>query len=125
MAFTANDFISLADVYCAYRKAKVDMFYERDHVTAQDFVEYEEQLNEKIAGLHRRLISGEPDWMKDPSVLGTFSYVPKSIDQTEQGMPQDRFIDSDPDAEWRRLCKESRPEAQFRIVGRHSVDLHV
>lgn len=33
MGWEGSGFISMVDLYIAYRKAKVDMYYERDHVT--------------------------------------------------------------------------------------------
>jgi hypothetical protein len=66
----SGDFISLDDLYVAYRKAKVDAFYERDHVTALDFAYYERYLKHNLKLLLQRLSSPFPEWFKDPDFVG-------------------------------------------------------
>lgn len=39
-------FISLGDLYVAYRKAKVEAYYENTHFHALAFTEYEQNLHE-------------------------------------------------------------------------------
>jgi hypothetical protein len=57
--------ITCSDLYVAYRKAKVDMFYERDHVTAIQFCESEEKLVDRLTALPNRLICE----LLDPSLV--------------------------------------------------------
>jgi hypothetical protein len=81
MAWMSSGFVTLCDLYVAYRKAKVDMFYERDHATAFAFAEFEENLGENLQSLFEILSASEPIWQVSPSFVGTYSYVPKSLDR--------------------------------------------
>lgn len=127
MGWASASFISEADLYVAYRKAKVDMYYERDHVTAIAFCNYEEQLDEKLKSLHTVLSSPGPTWMHDLEFVGRYGYVPKSLDPCDPNCKPDpaSFIHSDPDAAWRVLSQRCPHKAKFRLIGRHTVAFHV
>jgi len=128
MSWKRSDFISVKDLYIAYRKAKVDMFYEREHVTAQAFAEYEEDLAKNIADLFALLNSDDPQWPSDPSFVGGYTYIPKSVDikKSEDSLDRAvRFVSSNPDVNWRQQCGKEKPEAKFRLVGRHPVQFHI
>ena len=43
--------VSLGDLYIAYRKAKVEAYYENTHVQALAFTEYEQDLAQNLARL--------------------------------------------------------------------------
>lgn len=45
-------FISLGDLYVAYRKAKVEAYYENTHFQALAFTEYEQNLHRNLERLH-------------------------------------------------------------------------
>ncbi|HEY9229903.1 MAG TPA: RNA-directed DNA polymerase [Gemmatimonadaceae bacterium] len=132
----SSDYIQPLDLYLAYRKAKVNMFYERQHVTAEAFVAYEEDLVANIDRLRSRLLGGSAPWYKDRSIVGTYSYIPKELNwQTPvpRGRSSDRrladelsrSVISDPDLDWSRKVIEHKPTANFRLVGQHPVDLHI
>jgi hypothetical protein len=133
MSWTEKGFITLADLYVAYRKAKVDMFYERDHQTAMAFCAYEERLNENLASLHAMLSLTEPTWHRDIKFVGSYAYVPKALTPYRNspmsgidGETSDRrFVSSDADRAWQTLSKRTPYKADFRIVGRHPVSFHV
>lgn len=129
----SEDFITSSDLYIAYRKAKVDMFYERDHVTAVEFCIYEEQLDANLNALLSLLHSAKPNWQEDVEFVGHYGYVPKSLDPISnvkcvnqtQGSVDTHFVTSDPDESWKYLAERKKHEAKFRIIGRHPIAFHV
>lgn len=139
MAWDTNAFLTIEDLYLAYRKAKVDMYYERDHATAFSFVEFEESLDENLANLFAELNASQPSWQNSDQFVGGYGYVPKSLDPTKQDpnsekdadtnsaseWPQSAFVVSDPDSAWAYANRHSKHAASFRIVGRHPVAFHV
>lgn len=126
MAWTKDDFISLDDLYVAYRKAKVDAFYERNHISAVDFANFEKNLPRNLATLLAKVNAISPNWMIDLRLIGSFKYIPKSI-EAPSGMQQGRgsTVNSNPDQLWKLQCTPDKAEAKFRLVGRHSVEFHI
>lgn len=128
MAWENLTFIALNDLYVAYRKAKVDMFYERDHATAIAFADYEEKLDDYLQALLAELNSPQPNWQSSSDFVGTYGFLPKALDfGKDRKEPPLQFVTSLPDASWRIESESSnkRPTAKFRIVGRHPVHFHV
>ena len=136
--------IELADLYIAYRKAKADLFYERDHVGILDFVRYELDLDTNLKRLYLLLTSHGSNWFEDPSVVGGYSYItkkielPKPISARHEPQVGDGLVavQSDPDREWSsRLTQaisnepggafENGPKVSLRLVGNHPVDFRV
>lgn len=134
----------LADLYIAYRKAKADLFYERDHVGILDFVEYEWHLDDNLNRLHQRLISQSSNWFEDPSLVGGYSYIPKKIElpkgnSVRQGQQLGEglvAVQSDLDREWSARLDQAAlndpgnpaqgcPQVSLRLVGKHPVDFRV
>lgn len=127
MEWENDSFISEADLYIAYRKAKVDMYYERDHVTAVKFSDYEEQLDANLKYLLAQLNSHDPTWMQDLDFVGEYSYVPKSLEPADpkQDYKPPSFIHSDQDAAWQSLAHHCQHQAKFRLIGLHPIAFHV
>src|ERR1041385_1745978 len=124
MPFNDPEFIDLESLYIAYRKAKVDAFYERDHVTAVAFSEFENNLRQNLTRLLERLTAPKSDWMFDLSFVGSYTYIPKEIRPKTSDLKSQtaKLIDSDPDSAWRKSCGRAGAKAEFRIVGRHPVE---
>jgi hypothetical protein len=137
MGWINKTFIDIDDLYVAYRKAKVDAFYERDHVTAQSFALFEEGLNDNLRSLYDRIHEEQPTWPSDLTVVGTYSYIPKSVAppghySSVPSRPKGvQFISSDSDDKWRHECAvqstdgDKYANAEFRLVGRHRVYFHI
>lgn len=133
MTWENESFVTMADLYVAYRKSKVDMFYERDHVTAVDFCEYEENLASNLKSLFAHLQAPEPIWQKDLKFVGGYGYVPKSLDAVPSTVDSSdlpkrddvRFVNSSPDAAWKSVAEQTPHVPKFRIVGCHPVAFHV
>lgn len=125
----SNKFISLADLYLAYRKAKAEAFYDRMHPSALAFAEFEQNLRFNLESLYKKLISNGDTWKDDLPFLGSHLYVPKSVDQSRWATTQDvHFIDVDPIANWKRRFEQSknkRLDAKLRLIIKPSVAYHI
>lgn len=120
--------VSLVDLYVAYRKAKVEAYYENTHVQALAFAEYEQNLASNLERLHQSLLDRMETWPSDPAFLGNYAYLPKSIDASAWIDPNaGHFSTVDPIADWRRRFEQAgqRAEAKLRLIIRPSVDLQV
>ncbi len=96
-----NDFISLADIYVAYRKAKSDAFYDGLHPNELAFTKYENNLKKNLNNLFKSINSNKPIWHTDIETIGSFLYVPKSIDQsTWSDNTSIHYRAIDPIADW-------------------------
>lgn len=86
MAFS-KDFITLKDLFVAYRKVKVDLFYEHLDVTGQKFLTFESNLNSNLLALLNKINDENPLWPKDIDFLGGYSYAFKGI-RKQKSKPQ-------------------------------------
>jgi predicted amidohydrolase len=129
MSWQSKRFITLVDLYQAYRKAKANQFYERDYPSALAFYQFEEDLDANLRGLLAILNSARPSWPQSAGFVGSFSYVPKSLKpvspRSDGGQTSDQFIASNADSAWANSNRASVHEASFRIVGVHPVEMHV
>ncbi len=130
MSWKDPSFITLADLYLAYRKSKVDVYYEKVNIAGVPFCEYEVNLDRNLRSLLKRLNSNNPSWMTDDNFVGSHSFIPKSIDPDPIILPETtrpHFFTSDADKRWDVWClgREEKPKANFRVVGRHPVDFHI
>lgn len=114
---------SMTNLVTAYRKAKVDLFYSSDP-RRLDLVTYEENLAANLARLLERITGDGEDWVSDPIFLGGFTFAPKALSE-----PQDdrKSFWSIPTESWRSLSEQSErvPVAEFRLMSRCSIDMHV
>ncbi len=129
------------DMYHAYRKAKVDTFYERSQVCALDFVKFEENLSHNLEILrgrltgnfahHSPLLTQPLAWHDDHSFIGRYAFIPKGLKRTDTSKTatntQEPVVFSDPWDEWksRTDCDEQQYEASFRPVAQMNVEMHI
>ncbi len=127
MGWTNAGFITLEDLYLAYRKAKVDSFYERDQYHSSAFSHFEDSLESNLRGLLALLNAPTPTWMLGLEFVGGYSYLPKAVEPVTIGVtrPGTTFIHADADAAWRALAAAVPHRARFRLVGEHPVPFHV
>lgn len=139
MGWSDPEYITREDLGIAYRKAKVDLYYERGHANLLALLKYEEALGDNLRRLHKRLNSDElEEWMTGDSFVGNWSVIAKNLDAKLSEVKSTPWRPSDPDAAWsahvRSLGRESdspargkevRPVADFRLVGVHPIDMHV
>lgn len=116
-------FITLADLYRAYRKAKADAFFEGMHFDALSYLNYEKSLDKNLKLLLGRLRTGS--WISDPRFIGGFSYAPKSLAEGEgwntTGM---HFSTLNHHEDWENAfvrSKAVRATADFRLIMRPTV----
>lgn len=119
----------MEDMYDAYRKAKVDVFYERSQPMALEFCEYERALHSNLIELRAKLTSQDNLWFRDVDFLGTYGFIPKSLTiPPPEKSNQPHFSQSDPEDSWKdilRRCKSDKPSVEFRPVAHFSVDMYV
>lgn len=119
------DELSLTDLFYAFRKAKVDCFYESSIRVSEKFIEYEQNLPENLTNLLASLHAGEvskilSEGMNDPIIF------PKRLNitpETEKNVERHAFF-SDADRTFKRISRKNlTPE--FRLIGDFSVEAHV
>ncbi len=121
-----KEYLTIADIYLAYKKAKADAFYENTHFHAIDFSIYEENLSENLRALHSKLTSRSPDWFDSPTFIGGYSYLPKSInpfDLNDRG----HYRAIDPVEDWRQRYEKvkKKVDAKYRLVINATIDYQV
>jgi len=120
---------SKAQLYDAYRKAKVDVFFEKTQPLTLTFCRYEDDLDGNLNRLREKLNAATPDWFSDVSFIGTFGFIPKALRPPKQ--PSDggpHFGLSDPEDAWHFLLKtlpKDNLAAEFRPVAHFSVDMYI
>lgn len=122
----AGDFITISDLYKAYRKAKSDAFFDKTHFSSIAFSAYEQRLEQNLARLLERLVGSE--WFQDINFIGGYSYLPKSIDSPSTSENREiQFATLDPVKDWGNICRQSKVKvkASFRLVMRPTVDYQV
>lgn len=125
--------LSLTELFFAYRKAKVDCFYESSIRVAEKFIEYEQALPEKLEALLVRLQAGEAAAILtegiDPPII-----FPKrlSFDADEQasatqgvGASAAHSYFSDAERAFRRAADQRVLVPEFRLIGDFSVEAHI
>ncbi len=128
MAWSNSKYVTLADLFVAYRKAKVDAFYERTQPSALAFARYEADLPKRLDRLLGLINDPEPRWFLSERFLGRFRYVPKSVDAPAALATNEvHFHTCDAIEDWERACAKAGKlfEASFRLVINPSIDFHV
>ena len=123
-----RDFITIGDVYVAYRKAKFEAYHENTHFHALAFTKYEQQLHLNLTYLHNKLLEKDFLWATDLGFIGDHAYLPKSINsRTWEDATDGHFRALDPLLDWEQRFNESkkRAEAKLRLVIRPTVDFQI
>lgn len=119
--------VSTTDLAIAWRKAKVDLYYSTNPPLFE-MADYEDNLLENLEHLCDRINGDDEDWVVDSEFLGSWILVPKSINpaDNEASKPDSGLIFASPDDEWTRMIEgDYKPTAEFRLMARCSMDLHV
>jgi len=113
-------FITLSDVYLAYKKAKVEAFYDRSHPSCLRFTKFEQNLRANIECIFNILNNGQVAWWTESELIGEYLYIPKSIDDRKwDGNDNVHYRSVDPDVDWVQRFKQSdsqRLEAKYRLI---------
>lgn len=118
MSRYSKRFISLADLYLAYRKAKAEAFFETTHHHALAFVEYEQNLQENLERLLRKLRDKDSTWAHRVAQIGSYIDAPKSVGEFKD-RDEVHFHALDPLEDWQRRYNKSghvRAKASFRLM---------
>jgi len=114
-----ESFITMEDVYIAYRKAKQDAFYDSFYPNSVLFSQFETQLKTNLTKLHRSIVSDE-NWFQILENIGSFLYVPKSIDDNAWTNNNPVYFRSvNPNIDWKQRFKENRNkklDAKYRLI---------
>ncbi|MBA4608424.1 hypothetical protein H1W00_08045 [Aeromicrobium sp. Marseille-Q0843] len=114
----------LRDLVTAYRKAKVDLYYD-DNPRRLELVQYEEDLAQNLHRLREQLAGDDESWVRCRDFTGGFTFVPKSLREPESVR---RSFWSVPAKSWRGHWdgnEDNRPTAEFRLMATCSIDFHV
>ena len=121
----SSDFVNIADLYVAYRKAKSEAFYDGMHPNALAFADYEAGLKRNLECTYRLLNKRSPNWFQDLSTIG--GYVQKSVDEDKwNGVDDVHFRAVDPIKDWSQCFSASggkRLEASYRLTITPTIDL--
>jgi predicted amidohydrolase len=124
-----KSYLVLADLYLAYRKAKYDAFFEKSQTNTLKFSAYEVNLEKNLQSLHERLTESEPDWFVDLDLIGSYTYLPKDVDETAWNKEQHQHFSAvDPSRDWLRRFQEAGQKpapASFRLVISATVNMQV
>jgi hypothetical protein len=127
--FLDADFITIADIYLAYRKAKSEAFYDSFHPNAQSYAAFESNLQINIESLHSKILNNEQKWWEDIISLGDYLYVPKSIDDAKWASKQKvHYRSVDPNLDWEQRFKdnkEKRIKANYRLIIHPTVEYQI
>lgn len=125
--------LSLTDLFFAFRKAKVDCFYETSIRVAERFIDYEQALPDNLAALLTRLQAGEAgvvlaDGIEQPIIF------PKRLHFTpDEQAPDNQGADasaahaffSDAERAFARATSQRRLVPEFRLIGDFKVEAHI
>ncbi|HEK2789120.1 TPA: hypothetical protein SMT85_000549 [Proteus mirabilis] len=125
----SKDYITVADVYLAYRKAKAEAFFDSFHPNAISFSEFEKDINKNILKLHSIIINGGSKWWEDTSFIGKYHYVPKSLDDSSWNNNLNVHYSSvDPTEDWKRRFEENKKKRlnpKYRLIQSPSVEYQI
>jgi len=109
---------TLEDLVIAYRKAKVDSYFENGQLTALNFATFEEDLLGNLERI-KSILDSDPN-LKSIST-GHYAFIIKSLElKAQKDKPLAFYSDSR-----RHWETEEIEEITFRIIGQHSIDFHV
>ena len=119
----SNDKITLEDLYVAYRKAKVDLFYS-SNPPLSSLANYEDKLSSNLEALLAKINGSDESWVCDENFIGGWTVAPKSINLDKKSEVSS-FIFSSPLQKWNLNDREKQIDAEFRLMAKCSLDFHV
>lgn len=118
--------LELKHLFYAYRKAKVDCFYERLSNSTEDFVEYEKDLHANLNKLLDVLKSRSIDELLDEHLSEPRVVAKKLSPKPLKDIPKKgHLFFSTPSNAFDALKAKCDLEPEFRLVGHFSVIMHV
>ena len=121
--------MTLADLYLAYKKAKIEAFRENTYIDAIGFSQYEKKLHQHLLSLHEKLNDPECPWYCDSDIVNGYTYVPKSLNCDVWNTDNELFyraINPVDDWEYRfNTSRRRRADASFRLIITPSIDFQI
>lgn len=125
--------LSLTDLFFAYRKAKVDCFYESSIRVAERFIAYEQTLPDKLVALLVRLHAGEAgailtEGTSQPIIFPKrlqFMTDEQTSDRQHADVSNAHAFFSDAERAFARAAHQRRLVPEFRLIGDFSVEAHI
>lgn len=120
-------YLSLTELFFAFRKAKADCYFERSLFVAREFVDYESTLPTRLMGLLELLQAGQIVDVLTKN-LGEPRLVAKKLSakpKTDKKIPNGHGFFSNPDRAFGHLCATHDLTPEFRLVGDFPVEMHV
>lgn len=123
-----NKEITLDDLLIAYRKAKVNAYYETGHVTSIDFAEYEHNLIDNLNSFLKEFNDYNSNWFLSKDFIGQHRYALKKVEVAENELTSK--VDKSCSFTYFSNSKRSWDNMQvkkidYRIIGKHSVNFHI
>lgn len=117
---------TLENLGLAYRKAKVDLYYSTNS-SLLTIAEYEDNLEENLRRLLKKIKGKSDVWVKEPSFIGGWTLAPKSIafSSTDKSNNNTNLIFAAPEEEWDSQTNKEEPVAEFRLMAQCSIDFHI
>jgi hypothetical protein len=120
-------FVTLTDLFYAYRKAKADCFFEHSINVAREFAKYEENIAANLSNLLATINSGNIK-SKLLASLGTSKIIAKKLSTQpldRHCAPTGHRFFSDPHRAFESLKDSHKLIPEFRIIGNFPVEMHV
>ncbi|MBD1406164.1 RNA-directed DNA polymerase, partial [Leclercia adecarboxylata] len=115
-----SDFITIKDIYLAYRKAKQEAFFDTFHSNPTAFAEFEHDLHQNLFEVYKELVESDSSWSKNNNFIGGFSYIPKSIDDSKWNKNESiHYRSVDPNVDWSQRYKENQKiklDPEYRLI---------
>lgn len=125
--------LSLTELFFAYRKAKVDCFYESSIRVAEKFIEYEQALPEKLEALLARLQAGEAAVILAEGIEPPIIFPKRLSFEDDEHAPATQGTGasaahsyfSDAERAFQRAASQRVLVPEFRLIGDFSVETHI
>ncbi|HBR6853063.1 TPA: reverse transcriptase domain-containing protein [Klebsiella aerogenes] len=115
-----KEFITIDDVYLAYRKAKQEAFLDGVYTCSIKYTEFEGDLHNNIEALYQSLTSSEHKWYLDADFIGGHLYVPKKLNDDDWNKKSSiHYRSVDPNIDWLQRYKENKNKKltpEYRLV---------
>ncbi|EPU1046472.1 hypothetical protein ACVUNM_004499, partial [Raoultella ornithinolytica] len=124
-----GDFITIDDLYLAYRKSKQEAFLDTFYENSIKYAEFEEQLHTNIERLYDNLTSVDSSWHLDVDFIGGYLYIPKKINDDEWNKKiAVHYRSVDPNTDWLQRYKENKNKKlspEYRLIITPSVEYQI
>lgn len=123
--------LSLDDLFFAYRKAKVDCFYESSIRVSEAFIAYEQALPDRLSALLVRIHSGEvgqilAEGINQPIIFPKrLNFEQKPAETRENEARSAHAFFSDAKRALGQALDQKVPVPEFRLIGDFSVEAHI